>query len=243
MCVHALFIKITRVFTICGGDVAPFISIISAEDFARAEAVAPLLICQLNVTENTRGGGGNVDLAQHTKRMIRASVWLIGQEPLTKLRLFKLHRSGKTIRFPSRVVLEKRAEVGIFIFYFFVCLFARGLTTGKIVQADERRESKKFGVRIAGYSGYLDGTIEICNWLKFVRSTNDCSRQNVRAFLLAGQIFYELTQTVRASEELLLGKREPLNLDAAFGELMTTSAEDRSERDSVHVSNISSNIG
>jgi len=46
------------------------------------------------------------------------------------------------------------------------------------------------------------------------------------------QIFYELTQTVRASEELLLGKREPLNLDAAFGELMTTSAEDRSERDS-----------
>ncbi|KAL5233361.1 hypothetical protein ACI65C_000771 [Semiaphis heraclei] len=88
-------------------------------------------------------------------------------------------------------------------------------------------------VRIAGYSGYLDGTIEICNWLKFIRSTNDCSRQNVRAFLLAGQIFYELTQTVRASEELLLGKREPLNLDAAFGELMTTSAEDRSERDSV----------
>lgn len=36
---------------------------------------------------------------------------------------------------------------------------------------------------------------------------------------------------VRASEELLLGKREPLNLDAAFGELMATS-EDRSERDS-----------
>ncbi|XP_025194812.1 PR domain zinc finger protein 16-like isoform X2 [Melanaphis sacchari] len=88
-------------------------------------------------------------------------------------------------------------------------------------------------VRIAGYSGYLDGTIEICNWLKFVRSTNDCNRQNVRAFLLAGQIFYELTQTVKASEELLLGKREPLNLDAAFGELMTASAEDRSERDSV----------
>ncbi|KAE9539587.1 hypothetical protein AGLY_004839, partial [Aphis glycines] len=88
-------------------------------------------------------------------------------------------------------------------------------------------------VRIAGYSGYLDGTIEICNWMKFVRSTNDCSRQNVRAFLLAGQIFYELTQTIRGSEELLLGKREPLNLDAAFGELMTASAEDRSERDSV----------
>lgn len=63
MCVYALFIKISRVFTICGGDVAPFISIISAEEFARAEAVAPLLICQLNVTENTRGGGGNVDLA------------------------------------------------------------------------------------------------------------------------------------------------------------------------------------
>jgi len=33
-----------------------------------------------------------------------------------------------------------------FYFLFFVCLFARGLMTGKIVQADERRESKKFGV-------------------------------------------------------------------------------------------------
>lgn len=41
-----------------------------------------------------------------------------------------------------------------------------------------------------------------------------------------------MTQTIRGSEELLLGKREPLNLDAAFGELMTASAEDRSERDS-----------
>ncbi|XP_050541590.1 histone-lysine N-methyltransferase MECOM isoform X3 [Daktulosphaira vitifoliae] len=86
-------------------------------------------------------------------------------------------------------------------------------------------------VRVAGYSGFLDGTIEACNWLKFIRSTND-NRQNVRAFLLAGQIFYELTQTVRASDELLLGKKEPLNLDAAFGDILTTS-EDRSERGSV----------
>lgn len=43
-------------------------------------------------------------------------------------------------------------------------------------------------VRVAGYSGYLDGTVEICNWLKFIRSTNDGSGQNVRAFLLAGQV-------------------------------------------------------
>jgi hypothetical protein len=66
MCVQALFIKIARVFTICGGDVAPFISIISAEEFALVEAVASLLICQLNVTENSRGGGGSgsVDLAK-----------------------------------------------------------------------------------------------------------------------------------------------------------------------------------
>jgi len=62
--VQALFIKIARVFTICGGDVAPFISIISAEEFTRVEAVASLLICQLNVTENSRGGGGSVDLAK-----------------------------------------------------------------------------------------------------------------------------------------------------------------------------------
>jgi len=62
--VQALFIKIARDFTICGGDVAPFISIISAKEFTRVEAVASLLICQLNVTENSRGGGGSVDLAK-----------------------------------------------------------------------------------------------------------------------------------------------------------------------------------
>jgi len=46
-------------------------------------------------------------------------------------------------------------------------------------------------VRVAGYSGYLDGTVEICNWLKFIRSADDGGgggRQNVRAFLLAGQV-------------------------------------------------------
>lgn len=54
---HTRYIKISRVFTICGDDVAPFISIIFAEEFRTRVGCCctALLICQLNVTENFRG--------------------------------------------------------------------------------------------------------------------------------------------------------------------------------------------
>ncbi|XP_033611519.1 histone-lysine N-methyltransferase MECOM isoform X3 [Cryptotermes secundus] len=81
----------------------------------------------------------------------------------------------------------------------------------------------------SGIRGFLDASVEFCNWLKYVRSTNESEAQNVRTLLLAGQIFYETTAEVGSGEELLLGPREPLQLDM-FGESTTTS-EDRSDRE------------
>ncbi|XP_068082759.1 transcription factor hamlet [Anabrus simplex] len=81
----------------------------------------------------------------------------------------------------------------------------------------------------SGIRGFLDASVEYCNWLKYVRSTNQSDAQNVRAFILARQIFYETTKDVGASEELLLGPREPLQLDM-FGE--STTSEERSDKES-----------
>ncbi|XP_069668872.1 transcription factor hamlet-like isoform X2 [Periplaneta americana] len=80
----------------------------------------------------------------------------------------------------------------------------------------------------SGIRGFLDASVQFGNWLKYVRSTNQSEVQNVRTLLLAGQIFYETTADVAAGEELLLGPREPLQLDM-FGE--STTSEDRSDRE------------
>lgn len=44
-------------------------------------------------------------------------------------------------------------------------------------------------IHLAGSICYLDGSIEVFNWLKFIRSTKDNHKQNVRAFLLAGKVW------------------------------------------------------
>lgn len=47
-----------------------------------------------------------------------------------------------------------------------------------------------FQVRIVG-SGirwFLDASVDLCNWLKYVRSTNQSEAQNVRILLLAGEV-------------------------------------------------------
>lgn len=46
-----------------------------------------------------------------------------------------------------------------------------------------------FQVRVAeGNRGYMDGSVEFSNWLKFIRSTSLVESQNIRAYLLAGQV-------------------------------------------------------
>ncbi|CAG4952165.1 unnamed protein product [Colias eurytheme] len=63
-----------------------------------------------------------------------------------------------------------------------------------------------------GVRGWLDGTTDKSNWLKFVRSTNYSHDVNVQHLLLAGQIWYKVTRDIPSGQELLLGPRTPLPL-------------------------------
>ncbi|XP_048510022.1 histone-lysine N-methyltransferase MECOM-like isoform X2 [Athalia rosae] len=85
-------------------------------------------------------------------------------------------------------------------------------------------------VRIAGNGvrGWLDASHEASNWLKYVRSTTSPHAVNMRHVLIGGQMVYEAIRDIAASEELLLGLREPLQLQDMLGE---NTAEDRSDRE------------
>ncbi|XP_045488833.1 histone-lysine N-methyltransferase PRDM16 isoform X2 [Pieris rapae] len=63
-----------------------------------------------------------------------------------------------------------------------------------------------------GVRGWLDGTADKSNWLKFVRSSNYSHDVNVQHLLLAGQIWYKVTRDIPSGQELLLGPRTPLPL-------------------------------
>lgn len=45
-----------------------------------------------------------------------------------------------------------------------------------------------FQVRVGGNRGFLDGTLEFGNWLKYVRSTDNPDEITVRPVLSAGQV-------------------------------------------------------
>lgn len=66
-------------------------------------------------------------------------------------------------------------------------------------------------VPAAGIRGFLDAS-EFGTWLKHFQSSNNQS-QNLKHFLLGGQIYYETTRNIEAGEELLLGPKEPIKLD------------------------------
>ncbi|XP_073993434.1 hamlet isoform X2 [Rhodnius prolixus] len=68
-------------------------------------------------------------------------------------------------------------------------------------------------VRVAGNRGYLDGTLEFSNWLKYIRSSDQLDLCNLRAVLAAGQVYYETLGELKAGEELVLGPKEPLRPD------------------------------
>ncbi len=50
------------------------------------------------------------------------------------------------------------------------------------------------------------------------------SRQNIKHFLLGGQIYYETTRKIDVGEELLLGPKEPIRLDGSTGSSSTTGS-------------------
>ncbi|XP_043276256.1 transcription factor hamlet-like isoform X2 [Venturia canescens] len=85
-------------------------------------------------------------------------------------------------------------------------------------------------VRIAGSGvrGWLDASHEAGNWLKFIRSTANPHAINIRHVLINGQVVYESIRDIAVGEELLLGLREPLQLQDMLGENTT---EDRSDRE------------
>ncbi|CAH0725700.1 unnamed protein product, partial [Brenthis ino] len=67
-----------------------------------------------------------------------------------------------------------------------------------------------------GVRGWLDGTTEKSNWLKYVRSTTYPHDVNVQHLLLAGQIWYKVTRDIPKGQVLLLGPRTPLPLQDVF---------------------------
>ncbi|XP_025154512.1 PR domain zinc finger protein 16 isoform X3 [Harpegnathos saltator] len=85
-------------------------------------------------------------------------------------------------------------------------------------------------VRISGSGvrGWLDASHETNNWLKYIHSTTSPHAVNMRHVLIGGQMVYEAVRDIATGEELLLGLREPLQLQDMLGENTT---EDRSDRE------------
>ncbi|XP_033323188.1 transcription factor hamlet isoform X3 [Megalopta genalis] len=80
----------------------------------------------------------------------------------------------------------------------------------------------------SGVRGWLDASHETNNWLKYVCSTRSPHLVNMRHVLIGGQMVYEAVRDIAVGEELLLGVREPLQLQDMLGENTT---EDRSDRE------------
>ncbi|KAF7383780.1 hypothetical protein HZH68_014537 [Vespula germanica] len=80
----------------------------------------------------------------------------------------------------------------------------------------------------SGVRGWLDASHERSNWLKYIRSTATPHLINLRHILIGGEILYETIRDIAIGEELLLGLREPLQLQDILGENAT---EDRSDRE------------
>ncbi|XP_057326321.1 histone-lysine N-methyltransferase MECOM-like isoform X2 [Microplitis mediator] len=79
-----------------------------------------------------------------------------------------------------------------------------------------------------GVRGWLDASHEPSNWLKYIRSTASPHAVNMRHVLVAGQMVYETLRDISIGEELLMGLREPLQLQDMLGENTT---EDRTDRE------------
>ncbi|XP_044272558.1 histone-lysine N-methyltransferase MECOM-like isoform X4 [Tribolium madens] len=84
----------------------------------------------------------------------------------------------------------------------------------------------------SGVRGWLDGSGERQNWLKLIRSC-DKNSANMRYYLQGGQLWYETCIDIPNGAELIMGPREPLNLQDMFGD--SVSADEKSDRETVVV--------
>ncbi|XP_063973910.1 histone-lysine N-methyltransferase MECOM-like isoform X1 [Diachasmimorpha longicaudata] len=80
----------------------------------------------------------------------------------------------------------------------------------------------------SGVRGWLDASRVASNWLKYIRSTSNPQAVNMRHVLIGGEIVYEAVRDIPTGEELLMGPREPLQLQDLHGENTT---EDRNDRE------------
>ncbi|XP_076271472.1 transcription factor hamlet-like isoform X2 [Rhynchophorus ferrugineus] len=80
-----------------------------------------------------------------------------------------------------------------------------------------------------GVRGWLDGSVELQNWLKFIRSIPNKNLANMRYFLINGQLWYESIVEIPSGTELILGPKEPLNLQDMFGD----HGDERSDRETI----------
>ncbi|XP_014289532.1 transcription factor hamlet isoform X2 [Halyomorpha halys] len=90
-------------------------------------------------------------------------------------------------------------------------------------------------VRVGGNRGFLDGTLEFGNWLKYIRSTDNPDEITVRPVLSAGQVFYETVTDVQPGRELMLPPKEPLRPEQeeshSASQQSSTGEEDREEEE------------
>uniref|UniRef100_A0A1Y1L9R5 C2H2-type domain-containing protein n=1 Tax=Photinus pyralis TaxID=7054 RepID=A0A1Y1L9R5_PHOPY len=75
----------------------------------------------------------------------------------------------------------------------------------------------------SGIRGWLDGSLEPLNWLKLINSSPKKHHSNLRHFLQSGQkihfqLWYETCVDIPAGHELILGSKEPLDLQDMFGD-------------------------
>ncbi|XP_011302457.1 PR domain zinc finger protein 16-like isoform X2 [Fopius arisanus] len=80
----------------------------------------------------------------------------------------------------------------------------------------------------SGVRGWLDASREASNWLKYIRSISNPQAVNMRHVLIGGEIVYEAVRDISTGEELLMGPREPLQLQDMHGD---NTNEDRSDRE------------
>ncbi|XP_050297806.1 transcription factor hamlet-like isoform X2 [Anthonomus grandis grandis] len=80
----------------------------------------------------------------------------------------------------------------------------------------------------SGAKGWLDGSRETQNWIKFIRSALNKDESNVRHFLYSGKIWYETINDILPGEEIVLEPKVLINLRDMFPD---SNNDDRSDRE------------
>ncbi|KAL1497214.1 hypothetical protein ABEB36_008211 [Hypothenemus hampei] len=77
--------------------------------------------------------------------------------------------------------------------------------------------------------GWLDGSYDDQNWIKFIKSSPSGNEANVKHLLIKGQVWYETLVDILAGQELILGPKDVLNLEDMLVDSTTT--DDRTDRE------------